>query len=177
MLSLSWNADPSKNGFGSDTEWAQRSGALVFSLGFRLNGLLPFGAERQGLASLEDGIRTAHIGLAQMIQGTEIEISNLVLTLQRIQVTMDALEQTAALAQRSFDLTEQAYRAGFVDLFQVQNAEQSLRQARVQLREQQINYLNGLIDLEYDLGVPFGTLTSNGSTTSAGSLTSTGSLQ
>jgi len=44
------------------------------------------------------------------------------------------------------------------DYFQVQNAEQSLRQARVQLLEQQFNYLNGLIDLEYSTGVPFGTL-------------------
>ena len=176
MLSLSWNADPSFQGdplkdgwFGSEPGWAQSSGAFVFSVGFRLNGLLPFGAERQGLASLDDKIRTTHIGLAQMIRGTEIEINNLVLTLQRIQITMGALEQTAALAQRSFDLTEQAYRAGFVDLFQVQNAEQSLRQARVQLHEQQFNYLNGLIDLEYALGLPFGTMASNGSPTSTGS--------
>jgi len=173
-LSLSWNADPTFQGdplkeswFGSNPGWKQSSGAFVFSVGFRLNGLLPFGAERQGLAALNDRIRTTHIGLAQMIRGTEIEISNLVLTLQRIQITMGALEQTAALAQRSFDLTEQAYRAGFVDLFQVQNAEQSLRQARVQLQEQQVNYLNGLIDLEYALGIPFGTLTFDGNRISA----------
>jgi outer membrane protein TolC len=44
------------------------------------------------------------------------------------------------------------------DFFQVQSAEQSLRQARVQMLEQQFNYLNGLIDLEYSIGVPFGTL-------------------
>jgi len=40
----------------------------------------------------------------------------------------------------------------------VQNAEASLRQARVQLHEQQFNYLNGILDLEYALGLPFGTL-------------------
>jgi outer membrane protein TolC len=103
-----------------------------------------------------------HIGLAQMIRGTEIEIQSLVLTLERIQLSMDVLRQTVALAERSFQLTEVAYAHGQVDLFQVQNAELALRQARAQLSEEQFNYFNGLIDLEYALGIPFGTLTSMG---------------
>jgi len=173
FLSLAWNADPTFagnpladnswfDGIGSADNWNQQSGALRFTVGFRLNGLLPFGAERQGLQNLEDQIRLANIGLAQMIRGTEIQIHNLVLTLEGIKLTMEALEQTVALAERSFALTEQAYGAGLIDLFQVQNAEMSLRQARVQLHEQQFNYLNSLIDLEYALGIPFGSLTSAG---------------
>jgi len=163
-LFLGWNADPA---FGGDPweddlferdRWRQQTGSLSFSVGFRLNGLLPFLAERQGIRSLEDQIRMANIGLAQMIRGTEIEIHNLVLTLERIQVSVEALRQTVVLAERSFQLAEQAYRAGMADLFQVQNAELSLRQARVQLNEQQFNYLNSLLDLEYALGIPFGTL-------------------
>jgi len=167
-ISLGWNADPTFrgpwwDGISDFDNWNQQSGALRVTLGFRLNGLLPFGVERQGVQALEDQIRIANIGLAQMIRGTEIEIHNLVLMLERIQISMEVLEQTVALAERSFQLTEQAYRAGLIDLLQVQNAEQSLRQALVQLHEQQFNYLNGLIDLEYALGVPFGTLASTGS--------------
>jgi len=45
---------------------------------------------------------------------------------------------------------------------QVQNAQLELRQARVSMLEQQFNYLNGLIDLEYAVGVPFGSLASKG---------------
>jgi ribosome recycling factor len=52
-------------------------------LGFRLNGLLPFGSERQGIQSLDDSIKIANIGLAQMIRGTEIEIYNTVLSLEK----------------------------------------------------------------------------------------------
>jgi len=167
FLSLGWTADPTFTGLWGESLtdsdfWNQQSGALRFTVGFRLNGLLPFSAERQGLQNLEDQIRLANIGLAQMIRGTEIQIHNLVLTLEGIKLTMDALEQTVALAERSFALTEQAYSAGLIDLFQVQNAEMSLRQARVQLHEQQFNYLNSLIDLEYALGIPFGSLTSAG---------------
>jgi len=167
FLSLGWNADPTFTGLWDESltnrdHWNQQSGAFRFTVGFRLNGLLPFGAERQGLQALEDQIRLANIGLAQMVRGTEIQIHNLILTLERIKLTMEALEQTVSLAERSFQLTEQAYHAGLIDLFQVQNAEMSLRQARVQLHEQQFNYLNSLIDLEYALGIPFGSLTSGG---------------
>ncbi|MCL2191418.1 MAG: TolC family protein [Treponema sp.] len=165
FLSLGWNADPTFTGLWDESLtdrdfWGQQSGAFRFTVGFRLNGFLPFSAERQGLRALEDQIRGVNIGLAQMVRGTEIQIHNLVLTLERIKLTMEALEQTVALAERSFALAEQAYGAGLIDLFQVQNAEMSLRQARVQLHEQQFNYLNSLIDLEYALGVPFGSLTS-----------------
>jgi len=127
-------------------------------LSFRLHSLIPFSTDSQGIKNLDDQIRTASIGLAQLINGTEIEIYNTVLALERTRVSVEAQAQTVDLAERSYRLTEEAYRAGLQDYFQVQNAEQSLRQARVQMLEQQFNYLNGLIDLEYSTGVPFGTL-------------------
>ena len=45
----------------------------------------------------------------------------------------------------------------------MQSAALALRQARLQLLTQQYNYLNDLIDLEYAIGVPFGTLSNIGS--------------
>jgi outer membrane protein TolC len=165
-LQLAWSVDPAFSGdpwgdswFDGD-RWNQSSGNLRFTVAFRLNGLLPFGSERIGLRTLDDQIRTANIGLAQMIQGAEIEIYNAVLGLERTRTTAGAQQQTVNLAERAYMLTFQAYQAGLQDLFQVQNAEQSLRQARVQMLEQQFNYLNGLIDLEFSTGVPFGSLSS-----------------
>lgn len=133
-------------------------GAFSITLALQLHSLFPFSANFQGIRNIEDQIRIANIGLGQMIRGTEIEIYNTVLALERTRVNTEAQIQTVRLAEQSFRLTEQAYRAGLQDYFQVQNAEQSLHQARVQLLEQQFNYLNGLIDLEYSIGVPFGTL-------------------
>jgi len=166
-LSLSWTADPSfqkdpwkDSWFGDKDNWKQQSGSFRISVGFRLNGLIPYTAEHQGLKTLDDQISTINLGLTQMIRGTEIEIYNTVLALERTRISAQALAQTVSLAEQSYRLTEQAYQAGLQDYFQVQNAEQSLRQARVQMLEQQFNYLNGLIDLEYSTGVPFGTLNS-----------------
>ena len=167
-LSLSWNfstaflKDPWKDPwFDSKDNW-RNSGSLTLSLGLRLHSLLPFSQDFQAIKNLDDQIRIANIGLAQMIRGTEIEVYNTVLSLEKTRSSTQALERTVNLAERSYRLTEQAYQAGLQDLFQVQSAELSLRQARVQALEQYFNYLNGLIDLEYSIGVPFGTLSSRG---------------
>jgi outer membrane protein TolC len=163
-LTLSWNhtsafiKDPWKDSWFGDKEDWRKSGSLTIALGVRLHSLIPFSSDFQGIKTLDDQIRTATIGLAQMINGTEIEIYNTILTLEKTRTNTEALAHTVSLAQRSYMLTEQAYSAGLQDYFQVQNAQQSLDQARVQMLEQHFNYLNGLIDLEYAIGVPFGTL-------------------
>jgi outer membrane protein TolC len=168
-LSLSWNAnsafirDPWKDPwFDSKDDW-RKSGSLTISLGWRLHSLIPWSQDFQGIKDMDDQIKITNIGLAQMIQGTEIEIYNTVLSLEKTKVSSDAQAQTVSLAERSYRLTEEAYRAGLQDLLQVQNAELELKQARVSMLEQQFNYFNGLIDLEYSIGVPFGTLSSKGS--------------
>jgi outer membrane protein TolC len=134
------------------------SNQFTIRLTFRLHSLIPFSTDSQGIRNTNDQITTTNINLAQLIRGTEIEIYNTILSLERIRVSTEAQAQTVNLAEQSYRLTEMAYEAGLQDLFQVQSAEQSLRQARFQMLVQQFNYLNGLIDLEYSIGVPFGTL-------------------
>ena len=164
-LSLSWSTtpvfigDPWKDSWGDRDLW-QKSGSLTVALGIRLHSLLPFGADYQGVKNMDDQIAAANIGLSMMIQGTEIEIYNTVLSLDKTRTTAQAQAQTVSLAERAYRLTEEAFRAGLQDLLQVQNAELELKQARVSMLEQHFNYLNGLLDLEYSIGVPFGTLTS-----------------
>jgi len=163
-LTLSWNTtsafikDPWKDPwFDSSDDW-RKSGSFSFTFAVRLHSLIPYSADFQGIKSIDDQIKTATIGLAQMVNGTEIEVYNTVLSLEKTRINTQSQAETVRLAEQSYRLTEEAYRAGLQDYFQVQNAEQSMRQARVQLLEQQFNYLNGLIDLEYSIGVPFGTL-------------------
>jgi outer membrane protein TolC len=165
-LSLGWSLDPTFTGdafkdnwFESDS-WKQQSGMFRFTLAFRLNTLLPFTSEGQALKELDDGIRTLNIGLAQTIRGTELEVYNTILSLEQARATIEAQGMTVDLAERTYRLTEESYQAGLTELLEVQNAELELRRARIGILEQNFNYLNGLIDLEYAIGVPFGTLSS-----------------
>ena len=161
-LSLSWSynpvlLDPWNNSWTNSNNWRDQ-GAFSITLGLRLHSLFPFSQDFQTIRNMDDKITGANTGLAQMMRGTEIEIYNIVLSLDRIRATAEAQQQTVNLAQRVSALTEDAFRAGLQDLLQVQNAELELRQAKVSLLEQQFNYLNGLLDLEYLIGVPFGSL-------------------
>jgi outer membrane protein TolC len=166
-LNLSWGLSPTFiNNFGDKDTWADKwqddwmdTGTFSITLGMSINSLFPFTKEGQGLKDLDNTLKTTSIGLTQMIRGTELEIYNTVLSLERIRATREAQTRTVDLAQQSYQSTEQAYQAGLQDLIQVQNAELELRRARVGVLEQYFNYLNGLIDLEYAIGVPFGTLT------------------
>jgi outer membrane protein TolC len=162
-LTLSWNStraftqNPWKDDWGNKDFW-QQSGAFTLSLGLRLHSLIPFSQDFQAIKDLDDNIRSAHIGLAQAIRGTELEIYNTVMSLEHARSTVEALALTVELAERTYRLTEEAYRAGLREVLEVQNAELELRKARIGVLEQNFNYLKGLIDLEYAVGVPFGTL-------------------
>ncbi|MDR2518223.1 MAG: TolC family protein [Spirochaetaceae bacterium] len=138
--------------------WKTQPPSWSFSLGFRLNGLFPFDSERQGLQDMDDNLRLLRVGLAQAVRGTEIEVYSAILNLEKVRGTAEAQGRTVDLAERTYRLTETAYRAGLQDLLEVQNAELELRRARIGVLEQNFTYLQGLIDLEYAVGVPFGTL-------------------
>jgi outer membrane protein TolC len=166
-LNFSWNysptfmADPFKDKWFKGDNWSDR-GSFSITLGITLNNLFPFTKEGQGLKDMDNSIQTATIGLSQMRQGTELEVYNTVLSLEKTKITMEAQNRTVGLAEQSYRLTENAYRAGLSDYLQVQNAELELRRARIGVLEQQFNYLTSLIDLEYAIGVPFGTLSNGG---------------
>jgi outer membrane protein TolC len=151
--------DPWNDGFFTADNW-NKGGAFSITLGMNLNGFLPFTKEGQGIKDTDNGLLMQNIRLAQMIRETEVEIYTKLNSLEKTRTTAEAQRLTVDMAEQSYRLTEEAYRAGLQTLLEVQNAELSLEQARVQLLTQQFNYMNDLIDLEYAIGVPFGTLSS-----------------
>jgi outer membrane protein TolC len=147
-----------KDSWFDGNNWAQRSGMFRLTLGFRLNGLLPVSKEALGLTEMDDNLQKLNIGLSQAIRGTEVDVYTQVLKLEKSQKSMEAQRLNVDLAQRAYQLTEEAYKAGLKDLLEVQNAELEFQKAKLEVIKEQFNYMTGLIDLEYTIGVPFGTL-------------------
>jgi outer membrane protein TolC len=165
-LNLAWNYNPTFGGDPFKDSWFKKKswsdgGTFSVTVGMTLNSLFPFTTQSQGIKDVDNQIKIAAIGMSQMIRGTELEVYNTLLSLERVQTTVEAQNQKVALAEQSYKLTEEAYRAGLQELLSVQNAELELRRARLGILEQQFNYQNGLIDLEYAIGVSFGTLAGN----------------
>ncbi|MDR0644125.1 MAG: TolC family protein [Treponema sp.] len=161
-IALSWNfapnvVDPWTPGNWGD--WFKKDGgSFSLTVGMNLNGLVPLFKEGQALKDLDNQIKIAEIGLEQMKQGTEIEVYNIILSLQKAQTSIEALKKTVELAQRSYDSTYRAYGAGLQTFVEVKNAEDALNQAKLGVLSQNYTYIMGLIDLEYAVGVSLGTL-------------------
>ena len=151
--------DPFEEDLLNRAHW-DRGGAFSLTVGMSLNSLLPFTREGQQLRDMNAALRIQNIALAQTIRETELEIFTMINSLERIRVSMEVQQATVYLAEEAFRLTEEAFRAGLQDFMAVQNAALALDQARLRVLTEQFNYLNYLIDLEYSLGIPFGTLSS-----------------
>jgi outer membrane protein TolC len=78
--------------------------------------------------------------------------------LEKTRTTAEAQRLTVQLAERTYRLSMTAYQNGLKTWLDVQNDELALRQARLGGLQQNYSYLMGLLDLEYALGVPFGSL-------------------
>jgi outer membrane protein TolC len=151
--------DPFKDKLFARDNW-NKGGNFSVTLGMSLNGLLPFTTEGQGIKDMDNNVRSMNIGLAQMITGAELEIFNKVNSLEKTRESAEAQKLTVTMAEESYRLTEEAYKAGLQSVLELQSAALSLNQAGFQLLSQQFSYLSDLIDLEYATGVPFGTLSS-----------------
>jgi outer membrane protein TolC len=151
--------DPFKDSLFTGDNW-NKGGNFSLTLGINLNGLFPLTKEGQRLKDLDNNIRSLNITLAQAIRGTELEIYTKVNSLEKTRTSTEVQKAAVELAELSFRLTDEAYRAGLQDFQAVQSSALALQQARLQLLTQNFNYLNDLIDLEYATGVPFGTLSS-----------------
>lgn len=175
-LILAWNADPTFMGdpfkddltkgsypMNANGAWQQISGMFRATLSFRLNGLFSQSKEAQGLRDMQDAIEKTRAGLAQAIRGSEVEIDSIVRKLQKSRESRAALELNVDLADRAYGLAEEAYKAGAKDLLEVQSAELQLRTAQLQVLTEKFNYVTGLLDLEYAVNLPFGTLSKEGS--------------
>ncbi len=154
-----FQGDPMKDSWFNGDAWKQQSGMFSVTLAWRLNSLFPFSQEAQGLADLDDTIAKMKTNLALAVRGTETEVYSIILKLQKSQQSMEAMLLNVDLAERAYTMTEDAYRAGLKDIMEVTNAELDLRKAQLEVMKERFNYMTGLLDLEYAIGVPFGTLT------------------
>ena len=153
--------DPFKESWFNSDHWT-KGGNFSVTVGWSLNSLFPFTKEGQQRKDLEAGIQIQNIMLVQNIRETELEVFTKINSLEKIRATKEAQQASVELAEQSYKLTEEAYKAGLQDFQTVRSAALALEQAKLQLLTQQYNYLNDLIDLEYSIGVPFGTLSSSG---------------
>jgi outer membrane protein TolC len=154
-LNLSWNASPLYTIDGN--QWND-NGSFSVSLGLSLDNFLPWSAAKTRLDSLDDSIRSAGIQLSETMRNRESRIAQYRRTVEQTQETIAALSLNVELAQTSYALYEEAYRNGAADYQQLRDAGDSLLQAQNRVQQEQYNLISALLDLEKELGLPFGSI-------------------
>ncbi|MFP4642828.1 MAG: TolC family protein [Spirochaetales bacterium] len=164
-LTLAYNVDPGLTGdpFSSDLfesdNWGQRSGAFSIALNVPIDPLLPRSSTRTDIAEQERQIEQGEIAVQQAIDGAQSSLVSLVDTLE---ITLDSMESVGLnveLAERALELAEEGYDSGFRDISDVRDAEIDLIDARLDLLEEQFNYREALVELQFLLDTPLSEFT------------------
>lgn len=155
-FALAYTYKPSKTDVaGSDWEDA---GYVSASVTFALDPFLPFSQDAETIRSASDAVRDVELQLSDARVAERLSRDSLLRSIERSRAAIKARTLGVRLAERNYALTEDAYRNGTKDLLSLQSASDALESARVSLKNESYTLLQAVLDLEYAVGVPFGTL-------------------
>ena len=154
-LSAGWTYGKSKTNM---TDKFSTTNSFSVGVSIPLDGYLPWSKGADSVASAADSLKTAELTLENSRTTLAVQIDNSVKQIRQIQSQIASLEANVDLAQKSYDITKDAYNHGSRDLLTLQTAADSLLNARTDLALQEYTLITKMLDLEYTLGVPFGSL-------------------
>lgn len=142
-------ADISEKWFDRDSgNWTDQ-GSLSFGLSFNVTNALPWSSNRQSARQLKQNIEKMQVTRNTLNANAHLEITNLLDELDQAREAIGSAERNITLAQKSYDMTSEAYQTGFSELLDVNDAQQALNQAKLGKMSDQYTYLCALLDLEY----------------------------
>ncbi len=148
--------DPVKNSnWFSDVnnDWVERTGALTLGFSIPLSAMFAFSREQMKIVNNEFTIRDTFKALEQLRLDTKRQIQSIVLNMKKSLKSIETLKTNIELSQEVYSMTYEAYKAGTKKLLDVEDAENGLNGAKLNLLKQQYEYISNLLDLEYSLNV------------------------
>ena len=143
-----------------DLKKAQENHSLSFGVRIPLDGLLPWSSGSQSIENQKATLKDLELQLENEKTTAALSIQNSMKTILQMQSQLDMLDQNIQIAQKAYDMALTSYNHGSSDLLTLQNASDSLLKSRLD-RESHINKLiSTVLDFEYTLGIPFGSLVS-----------------
>ncbi len=152
-LSLGWGTNV-QDGFNSD-QWQDGTWVDQVTLGIGLSvpldSWIPFSNMDIALKGLQDEIDKLEFQRQLAHDAAEIEIKNLILSLENSMNTLKAYSFNVTLAQRTYDLTNVEYRDGNREVLDLEEAQLDLLRAQQNILYERYNYITTLLDLEFAL--------------------------
>jgi outer membrane protein TolC len=155
-FSLSWNYKPT--GLLKDGAEFEDAGYASASVTLPLDGFLPWTSMNEAVQSANDSVKDLELQLASARTSLTLNVDSLLRSIDKSHTTLAARKLNVQLAEKTYAMMEDAYRRGTKDLLTLQNSGDSLDEAKVTMMKESYTLLAAVLDLEYAVGVPFGTL-------------------
>lgn len=137
----------------SDGESVSDSATFTLSLSVPLDGFIRGSSDNLQIQAIEDDITQARIRLEEDILSAQVEIYNLTEQLKTSEANLELGALNIELAQESYDMSLESYNQGTIERLDMEEALQSLLEAKQSFLSTQYGYLVSQIELRYALGL------------------------
>ncbi len=141
---------------------ASKSATLSLSATIPLDGCLPWSTKSDNVESAKDTLADYRLQLEDAKTGLRISVDSYLRSIRQSQAAIKSKQANVRLAQKSYDMTYDAYSRGTKDLLSLQSANSTLLSAQLSLKSEIYTFLKNVMNLESAIGVGFGTLMETG---------------
>lgn len=141
-------------GVESDTT----TNSLSVGVSIPLDGYLPWSNGAATIANSKINVKNAEMQLENTKTTVEIQTENYKRKINQGISQISSIKSTVDLANKSYTMTKTAYNYGKTDLLSLQSASDKVLTNEVNLKSQAYSLIGNILNLEYLLGLPFGTL-------------------
>ncbi|MBR4436956.1 MAG: TolC family protein [Spirochaetales bacterium] len=156
-ISLGWSITPTWDDLSQSDQYVDR-GSLSATIMWHLDNLIPNSSGNLKIKQLEDNAAKIRLQIAEEEEDSISRVENLVRQIKNQQASVKTLEMTRDVAEKTLSLTEEAYNFGTKDMLDVSDAQQTVRNAELDILAKKFDIYCSLLELEYTLNLTFGTL-------------------
>lgn len=131
---------------------------LSVGISVPLDGVLPWSARAVNIKTNKNALDTAEKNLEDAKTTVAVQTESYIRKINQAVKQLDSLKSTEELANQTYQMTLAAYNYGKTDFLSLQNANDSVLSAGVNLKSQAYTLISTILDLESVLGLEFGTL-------------------
>lgn len=154
-VSGSYSYGKSKNSNLDD--WSTTNN-LSLGVSIPLDGILPWSTGAVNVKTNKNALDTAEKNLEDAKTTVAVQTESYIRKINQAVKQLDSLKATEELANQTYQMTLTAYNYGKTDFLSLQNANDSVLSAGVNLKSQAYTLISTILDLESVLGIDFGTL-------------------
>ncbi len=135
--------------YNIDEDWKEKTGNFTFTVSIPLSSFTPFSKEQMNIANSSYEIERKKLILEQVRLNKELEIKKIIRKINKNNELFKSLELNVKITEKVYNLAERSFQEGAKPLPEVEDAEENMNKAKLDLLQAKYDYLTAIYDLEY----------------------------